>query len=363
MLTLRLTPNVIYDEYERTRHQTLPYLESIEQTTALSPPTLLKDNQVCLAFLSKRIDQAAQKVYEDLRTCLCHSPSHKNRVYTLANQPRTCGSTKKALALLQGATAFEQMIALEHWLCNYGPLNATQTFCFANNRVCLSGRVVPLTIKKDAYDMLPIMLGNNGRDTLAPKYDDWDGKDQDPWLNPNTENFIYHLEALEMVRQPAFLGATLLKGNAFESEYIDQNWRYGTTSLDGNDRKTAGVEFRKQRRLTQAKLAIKTQSAAYNLMKLMVVRGGILADADLCDHTRTSAYKYFDSRDQRPSEFSMAVLPQDIFQSLKSSFLKERAYDEKDSLYYHMFKLMVAKIGPQTTPELRAFIRERLLKG
>ncbi len=91
----------------------------------------------------------------------------------------------------------------------------------------------------------------------------------------------------------------------------------------------------------------------------LIARG--LGDINLCDHR--DAYKYFDSYEQMPPNFSMRISPKDILESLKASCIRERAFDEKDALYYQMFKLMVVKIGPQTTPELRSLIRERLTQG
>ncbi len=217
------------DQHARTHSQTIEYLNEIGIKSDLPQPFYQEVNSFYLSLLSQKIDQAAQKVYEDLRSSLWSSQDHMMRVYTLTNQPHSCGKTDTAVAILQNASPFEQMIALEYWLHCFKPLPARHTFCFSNNLSGLRGRVIPLTVEKNSFDMMPVMLGNSGENTLAPKYDKWAKKD--PWQSLKKENFIYHLEALEMVRQPAFIGATLIKGNAFESEYIDQDWRYGITQL------------------------------------------------------------------------------------------------------------------------------------
>lgn len=315
--------------------------------------TLVVSDQM-LTAVSRQIDQAACQVYEDLRWHLWQSPEHLSRVHTIQNQPRNYISMTIAPVLLQGASAFEQMIALEHWLSNntqLGPLRQRYTFCFSNSTTRLYGRAVPLSIEKNAQNMWRVKLGNKAIEYHAPTYkNDWDHLD--PWATHNSENFIYHLEALEMVRQPHFIGATLIKGNAFESETIDQDWRYGVTDLNGQDRREACVEFAKQNQLPRPKTAIKTQSAAFNLLQLIGQGHG---DVDLCDHALTNVINHFDSPEQISPHFSLNVTANEIWEACNETYL----CNGRSALYYKMFNLMLAKIRPQTTPILRAFIIER----
>jgi|GEM_PF-4222037 len=267
-------------------------------------------------------------------------------------QPVNCGLTSRASIILEGSSAFEQMIALENWLDCYnyefGGLKDKYTFCFSNTTERLKGRAVPLSVQKNAKSMWHVKLGTAGTEYRAPTYEfDWDYRD--PWQARNVENFIYPLEALEIVRQPDFIGATLIKGNAFESEYIDQDWRYGVTDLYGRDRREACVEFKKQNSLSNSRATIKLQSAAFNLFQLIAQGHG---DTDLCDHASERVLDYFDSPQQMHEYFSLSVTPNEILEEVKQHFLTNGRSD----LYYKIFKLMLAKIGPQTTPSLRAFI-------
>lgn len=344
----RFAPLSYQDKIGKTN--AIDYLETILK----DPPFQIEATPLCYRFISNKINQVAKEIYEELRTCLMQSPEHINRVYTLAMQPCKAGSTEKATSLLPEATAFEQTIALEHWMYLYRPLSQVQTFCFANS---LMGRVIPIRIKKGAQDLMSVKLGNQGKNYPAPIYDsNWSL--EDPWEQPQKENFIYHLEALEIVRQPDFIGATLIKGNAFESKYLDQDWRYGVVNSDRSSRREACVEFRSQRKLPLDKLVIKIQSAAYNLTQL-IAQG--YADIDLCDHLRNEALEFFDLDEQIPSNFSMRVSPRDLAQSLNDCFKNQNShFSQRDALYYQIFKLMIAKIGPQSTPNLRTHIINRL---
>lgn len=312
-----------------------------------------------LSLISARVNYAGYRVYEHLRSVLLASPEHLERCYEIAEHGPNCGATKDANTILKGSTAFEQMIALETCFANTPkPLQARYTFCFANNRFRMEGSKIPLSVQQNATDMMGVMLGSSrGKSHPAPVYDqDWDRAD--PWQQAERENFIYHLEALEMVRQPAFIGATLLKGNAFESEYIDQSWRYGTKNSSGVDKPEACVEFKKQKTLTLQQQAMRAQSAAFNLMQLMAPRyfegkRYTYDDIDLCDHKADSSRPgcYLGWEEQ----ISLKVSPRDIFQAAQ-------AVDGEAALYYQMFRLMIAKIGHQSTPSLQNFIVQRLLE-
>lgn len=331
--------------------------------------------------ISQKINHAACRIYQEMRAVLWQSVDHTQRVLLLASQPRKVGSTAKATPLFTEFTSFEQIIALEHWFYRYKISSEKYSFCLGNHSQRLLGRPIPLTVQKNAKSLNEVMLGNNGNATPAPRYlhapcmtshthsskcfvkhSDWGILD--PWQALEHENFIYHLEALEMVRQPFYIGATLIKGNAYEAEYIDQDVRYATTLcwnygtiLHWQDRKEACVEFKNQTSLNHARQMIKEESAGYNLIQLMEAG---LDDIDLCDHLRQVADRFFDSEAEIPEEFSMAVTPRAIFDSVQKTPAESA---ERGSLYHLMFKLMIAKIGPQTSPSLRAFIKQRLLEG
>lgn len=346
-----ITPYPKYSDYPHATSSNMYPVQAYQRTG-----TLQINNQT-LTAVSRQIDEAARQVYEDLRFCLWQSPEHLNRLWTINVQPVNCGKTARASIILQDASAFEQMIALENWLHCYnsqlGALKERHTFCFSNTTQRLYGRAIPLSVEKNASSMWRVKIGNAGKEYHAPTYkDDWDYRDA--WQDPNAENFIYSLEALEIVRQPDFIGATLIKGNAYESEYIDQDWRYGVTNLYGHNRLEACVEFSKQNNLSKEKTAIKLQSAAYNLFQLIAQGHG---DTNLCAHTNTTrnVLDYFDSPQQIHHYFSLSVTPNEILEATNQTFLTS----ERSALYYKMFKLMLAKIGPQTTPSLRAFIIQR----
>jgi len=334
-------------------------LDCLNLMTHDHPRFIVEGSPLCYIFISKKINQVARRVYEELRACLWQSQEHLLRLYTIETQPRNCGSTITASLILPEATSFEQMIALENWLYRHQPLPLKHTFCLANNHYRMNGRIVPISIQKGATSMMEVLIGTRGTAHPAPVYDqNWDNID--PWQRIERENFIYHLEALEIVRQPDFIGATLIKGNAFESEYINPDWRYGVSDSSGTAKREACVEFRRQHGLTSEKLLIKTQSTAFNLLQLIAQD---LRDIDLCNHRRGTIYEYFDDPEQIPTDFSLKVSPQNMLQSLKTSCRTSENNTDRDGLYYQIFKLMAAKIGPQTTPSLRSFMIQRFIES
>lgn len=315
---------------------------------------LTQPNSHGCEFIARKLNKMTKKIYWELRTVLYRTPEHRARLELLDNQPRTVGSNNYNMrtAILGGVTAFEQMCALDDWFSRHVPLTEKHTFCLANTKY---NKCLPLSIelhKGKAYSLMQAKLGfPNSRVHKAPVYqENWDT--QDPWQNEDKINFIYHMEALEIVRQPQFIATTLLKGNAFEAELIDQDIRYGTYGVNGEILPEACVEFKGQKRLVLEELAIKTRSAAHVLFELhrKNVERQLLTDeeANMCSNTD---YK----------DYNVTVTPRALLEALKNSLnigeTKDRGEKE---LYQLLFKAFVVKIGVQSTPSLHEYIIRRL---
>ncbi len=319
-----------------------------------NPNFLMQPDWHGCEFIAKKLNKVAKKVYWELRSVLYRAPEHLARINILENQPRVVGKNNFNMrtAILGGATAFEQMCALDDWLSRHLPLTEKRTFCLANTKY---NKYVPLSIelsKGKAHSLMQVKLGfSNSREHKAPVYQaNWDTND--PWQSDDKINFIYHMEALEIVRQPKFIATTLLKGNAFEAELIDEDIRYGTYGANGEILSGACVEFKDQNRLPLEELAIKTRSAAHILFELdrKNFERQLLTDEEtnICSNTNYEDY-------------DVVVTPRAILESLKDSLdVGETKNKGETRLYQLLFKAFIVKIGMQSTPSLHEYIIRRL---
>lgn len=304
---------------------TLAYFKRVDKGD-LRPP-----EKAGLKYLARTIDQASKRAYDDLALIVRQSPEHLRRKAELEKQPRTVGKSSVAKAILKSTSSFEQMVALDDWV---GGKKFTEkhTFCLAKG----DDDYVPVSVKSSS--LMDLVLGSTRGDHKAPKYDKW--AEKDPWKDPYQEPFIYPLEALEMVRQPSYIGATVLKGNAFESEWIDQEWRYGATK--------GCVETRGQRRESQKK----RQSAGLNLAALAeewaCEEDPKCKDVNICLEPRYENYADEGYQDDRKVDVS----PGKLIAAARKTIVAQDPTD-LDAL---MKQLFIAKIGGVSTPALREHI-------
>ena len=176
--------------------------------------------------ISTLLDETEALVVNDLLSTLRASDEHQARIRELNTQPRLAGSfnSGKIIHDNESSSPFEQMAAISDWLAQK-KIKGNHTFFLS----APGGDHIPVYIKKqDGRDTttMHVMLGSKTGSHKAPRYEDW--SDTDPWDNGVQKRFVYPLEALEIVRQPNFSAATVLKGNAFETHCIDTAHRYGS---------------------------------------------------------------------------------------------------------------------------------------
>ena len=284
-------------------------------------------------YLSCAVDSAAELALENLVSVVEGSPEHRRRVVELKSQPRLVGKCTVGNAVLKGCSAFEQMVAIRSWL-QETKINKQHTFSLAVGE----DDFVPVTAKPGT--MMNIILGSSSGERKAPKYTSW--ALDDPLNDRLQKRFVYPLESLEILRQFAYNGATLLKGNAYEGDLgnIDQNWRYGDDY--------ACVESKGQSTASEKKRA----SAGLNLLDITLD----LADDDdyLAEEVRLNLpidfQDYVDEGYNDDDEIQ--VTPGAFMRATKKAIIDKDSEDVVDLAS----KLLVAKIGPVTTPALKHHI-------
>lgn len=284
-------------------------------------------------YISGKIDTAANNALTDVSTTLKNSREHRSRVMEIQRQPRTAGASSVTKAILRNATPFEQYSALKTWQ-EETAINKTHTFVFANPKD--PDDYIPVSVK--ANSAMQIMLGSTKGERKAPKYAEW--AQNDPRLTDSQKRFIAPLESLEMVRQPEFSGATLLKSGAFANDHIDSEWRYGKDH--------ACVESKGQGKNTAKKLA----SAGVNLTELF----NRFPDSDSDNNLVTRAV-YEDYVDVGYNDDAQVIVtPHSLFKATRKSILTK---DDTD-LNNLVSILFMTHIGPQNTPAVQAKIERKL---
>jgi len=285
-----------------------------------------------LKYLSKKIDEVTKSVYDELEEVLTDTPEHKRRLALLKQQPRTGGTNSVAKALFKDVSPFEQMVVVKEWQEDVA-LRDTHTFCLAKGQ----DDFIPVRAKAG---LMQTVLGTTTGSHKAPKYEDW--AVNDPWANPSQKPFIHPLESLEIVRQPQFSGATVLKGNAFETECVDQAWRYGTEK--------GCVELKGQSKNSQKKLA----SAGLNLAELEKTFTDAEDPAESPNICNPISYE--DYADEGYRDEVDEVSPAKLVSATRKAIINQNDTDLEDC----MKKLFIAKIGTPSTPGLRTYIAAQL---
>jgi hypothetical protein len=182
-----------------------------------------------------------------------------------------------------------------------------------------------------------MMLGATQGERVAPKYTDW--SENDPFDTAEQQVFIRPLRTLEVIRQPRFSFAKVMKELSQEEDLIDNTWAYG--------KKYWSVEGPGQSRPATAR-SQKFKSAALNALSVVEEYSStddpeakevkITPDVDFTE--------YFD--DGYDDELDVSIYAADIVKAVESSIVKKN----EESLKGIMENMAVQFIGPVKTREL-----------
>ncbi|MEI8300528.1 MAG: hypothetical protein WCG10_02805 [Chlamydiota bacterium] len=301
--------------------------------------TTLPTSQVLLPIASS-LDASMESVVTDLTNVLRTSPDHQARIALLYDQPRTAGSFSRHKILFEEVSAFEQMVAVSDWLGQVHIRQTHTTFLSA-----CSDDYVPMQVRKfkdvDAT-MMHVMLGTTRGNRKAPAYADWASKD--PRIDPNQNVFIRALEDLEVIRQPNFSAATILKSNAFQSNKVDADWRYGSMY--------ACVEDRGQSRNSLKKRQSAALNACAMVNKLSDAADPIAKEVEVCFPVKYEDYV----TDEYKDDLEISVTPGLLIEAASRSIL----HQDQTELTKLMENLAIAQIGPTQTPILSNYIASKL---
>lgn len=294
-----------------------------------------------LLQLSQKIDAVTKKVVDDLLKTLQGSPEHEARVKILEKEPRTAGKFAPSKIILEGSSAIEQSAALDSWL-QARAIRKPHTWFFSAGDDCVPVQVKPL--KGITPSMMHIFLGATSGARKAPKYADW--AENDPTADENQSRFMAPLTALEIVRQPEFSAATVIKESAFKAGQVDSDWRYGSEYACVEDKGQSKDSPKKQR------------SAGFNaagLVKEFADAADPIADeVDICP-----VIQYEDYADEGyEDDLDLTVSPGQIIKAAKKSIVNR----QDENLTRLMQRLTIGAIEVPQTPALRERIAKILVK-
>lgn len=290
--------------------------------------------------IASKIDDISEKVISKLMGKVEDSKEHKARVAKLKSAPRLAGAYSKPKTLFPGINPLEQMVVVKDWLENTS-IRKQHTFFFSNQE---NDDYVPVQVKprKKSATLMHTVLGSTSGSHKAPKYADW--ADSDPREDSQQEVFRAPLEALEIVRQPQFSGATLLKGNAFERDLISSDWRYGDAF--------ACVESRGQAKNSQKKQKSAGLNACAFVEKLGDASDPTAKEVDFAGEILFEEY----TDEGYADDLNTSVSPAKFLEATQTAIVGR---DDRD-LTELVEKLAIAKMGVPKTPALRQYIARKL---
>lgn len=303
-------------------------------------------------YISAKLDLTIGKIYNDIEWIIINSNEHESRLNILRKMKINAGNYSSKKEILENVSPFEQMVSIKDWL-NKESISCIHTFFLSlrygherNKKEYISVKVKP-TCKKVA-DTFNLILGSTKGERKALKYEEL--AQHEPW-GTKQEPLALTLDSLEIIRQPHYSASTIIKGNAYESDYISNEWRYSKYNIPNDPQSgyklEACVELKNQR---TGHKNHKNQSAYHNIVNLYE----ILPDDD--DNFCYPVH-YEDYTDRNKDDVEIEVSPSEIIEALKISIKTKN----DDPLYNVLFKLFVGKIGvPQQTPELKEFIAKKL---
>jgi hypothetical protein len=297
----------------------------------------------CIATV---IDEKCCKAYQEILTIMKNTDEHKANYQELIATHPNCGRFSKKTAILSEATPFEQMVAVSNWVDKKKNL-----WLKRNRTICLSvgDEFVPVYIlnarKKITASLMTVRLGSARGSLKAPFYTDF-AKEDDEKVSKSI--FLKPLEFLEDVRQPEFLGSTLLKANAFETSTITAARRFKTISSKEPTTPShfACVELKKQN--NPAILPTKEKSAACNLISLM-------KNNEKDPLTPTLQYEDF-AKEGYQDDANIEISPQRFFEATRKAVCEKKGAD----LEFLTTAMLAARISPCTSPIVQKHLSAKL---
>jgi hypothetical protein len=302
--------------------------------------TTIPEKKVLLE-ISETLDRNMNVVANRFFSCLEASKEHEARVAFIKKADRLSGKFDPSKVIFKEVNPYEQMSTIKTWLHDT-KITKSHTFFLSS----LVDDYIPAGVKKiDGIDAttMHVVLGSTRGEKAAPKYEDW------AIVDPleNQEAFMKPLTALEVVRQPNFSFATIVKDEAYRNEVIDNAWRYGSTY--------ACVEDKGQSKNSQKKL----RSAAFNLCSLInekATHEDVFAD----DVIINNDIHFADfSLEKSKEALDVSVSIGELFKACNKAIIKK---DEGD-LQTCLENLFISNLGPVSTEMLKALIARILEKN
>lgn len=306
-------------------------------------------NKQGLTYLSAIFDRACLKSYNKIVKRLRNSQEHQERLQEIAEQPRLANGYSFNKRILEGCSEFEQMVALNDYICSkrFTKIH-TLSLAYKDNEY------IPVQIKPtndQSKKLMNVYLGTTQGNHKGPKYEKW--AENDPRQDPYQEIFIDPLISLEIVRQPHYLGSTLLKDHSFITNHINEDWRFGTKSdevyndgIRDTHKRTACVELKGQDKHT----ILKNQSAGSNLK-------GLLEEIPYDDESFCIEPAFEDFIDEgNVDDMEVRISPEKIHKSM----IKYVEKNKSDDLNKITDQLLAIRIGPSETPVVRKYVAKVL---
>ena len=298
-------------------------------------------------LLSEEIDKSVLRVYNDAVHQVQVTEEHRKNLKALRDAPKTCGGFKEKTALLKSATPLEQMIALDHLIDIRASSwqKGVRTICLGTKD---SDDLIPIyLLSKDNVpaSTMTMRLGTGSRGKFkVPRYDQLASDSHLATHSP----FAAPLEALEVVRQPYFSGATLLKGNAFSSKTIDSERRYEILDPNNTSQNSQFTCVEPPKQNNPNLSPIKAQSAGANILSL----------EKKSPKKPLSGKLHFD--DLAPEEYKddvvLEVRPKDYWQAVRAAILD----DDMTELDRQTTILFLKKFGKFSSPIVNTYYTDML---
>ncbi len=297
--------------------------------------------------ISEALDASMHRVYNDLVPAIVAEPEHLRNYRAVKEASRLCGKFTRDRALLCDTNPFEQMLALSHVILADGPRwkSGNRTLCFGIG----DDKVLPIYVMRRGNTAPPhlmqVMLGAGTKSLKPPTYSE---------LASNTAGdqanlFVPSLNALEVMRQPFFSAATVMKVGMFAMKNISAEHRYGIISpLDATQTSHfACVELPGQNLPRNA--PIKERSAATNLCHLVKHSpGASIGPAIPYEQFAPEGYK---------DDASLSVTPRMLLRAVGQSIVF-KAPNELDALMEQIFVSSI--VGRPQSDRLAAVLADRI---
>ena len=346
---LRLVPlpNQRVERAERAaRRDTLRFFDETERPEFEWPSVYDIDPNVKF-YLSSVIDQTVLTIFNEAMDLIQDSEEYQENYRAFLQADRrtggVCGGFSMDTAILEDVTPLEQMMILGRFVQERRARlrNLTRTYCFKKD----DDHVIPIYVvgRKNDVTTMSVRIGvSQSRLYKCPKYSELATNETLAQECP----LLKSLEALEIVRQPAFSGATLLKGSSFDIGTIDNEWRFKNTEDQGRPYPWACVELLGQNKVYVNRA--KEQSAGYNVLSLQKV----YSDRNLSNALNFEDWAPEGYRDNADNSVSVRN-----FWNILKTGVRQNNFNE---LTKCIRKLFAAKVGPFTSLRARHFYSDQI---